>query len=107
MNAIEIVKAFNKKNNWSDENDSVFETLNEFKVFSEVIDKRRWYNSTFNVSMIEGNLICYNWAENTGDDSLSDIGWEPDISSIRFCESYPVTVTRYRPIIDPAPEAST
>lgn len=97
ISAIDFVKAFNAKNGWGTTTRDIFETLNESKrVFNGDRDDHRWWTTVSRVCEIEGKFIGYEYAECTGDDSLSDMGWEPDESSICFCEPYKVTQTLYR-----------
>lgn len=101
MTAIEFLRNHNAENNWGVEERDLFETLNESKrVHEQRRAVHRWWNSVYRVCEIEGNLIGFTWAESTGDSDLSDLGWEPHLEDIHFCEKHEevVTLTKFRKI---------
>lgn len=67
-------------------------------VDSEIVNSHRWYDEKSVVVKIEDRFIQYQYYHVTGDNSLSDMGLEFDLSSVVFCEEYQVTITKYRPI---------
>ena len=56
--------------------------------------------SVYRVCEIEGRFIGFPWAEATGDSNASELGWEPDLEGIHFCEKYEevVTLVKFRKI---------
>ena len=97
MNAFDFVAEKNKADGYGVDKDSVFEALTESDtIYSEVKSEQRWWNSVFRVAKVGDELIGYMWAEATGDNNAGDLGWEPDADTICFCESFDVTVTKYR-----------
>ena len=89
--------AYNKKNGWNIEDDSLIETLFESgdELYHDVIDSRRWWDDVFVVKKIDGMLIGYMDAKTTGDRSPREVGWEFDKDTI--CKVKPVekTITIY------------
>ena len=83
-------------------NDSdIVEVLRERgEVYSEIGASHRWYDEKMVVVEIDNHLIQFDWYHLTGDTSVSDMGLEFDLSSVKLCEAYQVTVTQYRPIVD-------
>ena len=72
--------------------------LESEEVYSEIGAAHRWYDEKTVVVEIEGKLIQFDDYHLTGDNSKSDMGLEFDLSSVKFCEAYQVTVTKYRPV---------
>ncbi len=68
------------------------------EVYSEIGSAHRWYDEKTVVVKVDGWLIQFDDYHLTGDNSKSDMGLEFDLSSVKFCEAYQVTVTKYRPI---------
>lgn len=84
--------AYNQKNNWSIENDSLIETITEGPVvYEEKVSESRWWNNEFRVTKIDGMFIGYGYAQANRDESIRDLGWEFDESTI--CEVEPVEKT--------------
>lgn len=81
----------------------VFESVD---VYEEETGSRRWWIDTFKVVKLGDLLIGFDYAKTTGDDSLSDIGWEFDESTICEVEQYEHKETRYRPAQKRDAEAS-
>lgn len=54
-------------------------------------DKHRWYNSFNCVVKIGDNYFMFDYADNTGDMGLDEIGWEFDLTSV--CEVEPIEKT--------------
>ena len=66
---------------------NLIETLTEADVFfKETVGTHRWWNDELRVVKIGDNYIGYLWANSTGDTSLSDLGWEFNLSSAKFYE---------------------
>ena len=81
--------AYNQKNNWSLENDSLIETITEAHViYEEKLSKGRWWNNIFRVTQIDGMFIGYEYAQANRDESIRDLGWDFDERTI--CQVWPV-----------------
>ena len=90
-----------EKKEWGTDEDDLIEALTEAKrLYREEIGQHRWWNEFRYVVEIDGMLIGYIHAEANRDESMSDLGYEFDVSSI--CEMRPVekTVTVYEPIAE-------
>jgi hypothetical protein len=84
---------------WGTTDKDFAEVLLESKeLYSEIGSSHRWYDEKTLVVQVEGKLIQYDDYHITGDNSASDMGLDFDLSSVKFCEAYQVTVTKYRPI---------
>lgn len=94
-----ILEGESKRNGWGTTDRDFAEILTESKeVYSEIGFSHRWYDEKFVVVQIDDKLIGYDWYHLTGDGSISDMGLKFDLSSVKFCEEYQVTVTKYRTI---------
>lgn len=79
---------------------NLIELLTEIKeVYSESTGEHRWWNEILNVVKVGDRFLGYVWAENTGDNSIFDAGWEFDLSSVKFYEPKEVTVTKYVEVV--------
>ena len=79
------IKKYNKEHKYGIDDEDIIETITEAQIiYTEVTEKHRWWNDTFNVCNLNGLLIGYDWAETTGDMGIFDVGWEFDPKSI--CE---------------------
>jgi hypothetical protein len=67
------------------------------QIYKENMGSHRWWDDWFYVVKIDDLLIGYLGARANRDESITEIGWEFDLSSI--CEVEPVEVTTvvYRP----------
>lgn len=87
---------------WGTTDSDLVEVLTESaeskELYSEIGPSHRWYDEKMVVVQIEGKLIQYDDYHLTGDISASEMGLEFDLSSVKFCEAYQVTVTKYRPV---------
>lgn len=72
--------------------------LDSEEVASEIGYSHRWYDDKTVVVRIKDKLLQYDWYHMTGDNSASDMSLDFDLASVKFCESYQVTVTKYRPL---------
>ncbi len=100
---IEYIKGYNKKMGWPEiqSDTDILEILQGVKqVHKEVTNERRWWNDTVIVVKLEDKYIQYGYADNTGDSSLNDLGWEFHIGTV--IEVKPVekvvTTTEYVPV---------
>ena len=97
--AINFIKQYNADNGYNTDLNSIFDTLTEANtVYKESKGNRRWWKDVFNVVEIQGRFIGYDWAESTGDESPTELGWSPNANSIYFCEPVEVTITKYKKI---------
>ena len=79
---------------------NLIEVLTEApQVYSEPAGTHRWWNDVLNVVKIGDKFLGYIWAENTGDNSIFDAGFEFDLSSVKFYEPKEVTVTKYVEVV--------
>ena len=65
------------------------------KIHSEEVSEHRWWIETLDVTNIEGRLVGYGWGKTTGDNALSDLGWEFDWGTVGFVKAKQVTTTVY------------
>lgn len=85
-----------KSNGWEAEDSDLLEVLREAKeVYREEVGQCRWWNEYLYVVEVEGVTIGYIYAEANRDESVSELGYEFDASTI--CEMRPVekTITVY------------
>ncbi len=94
-----ILEAHCIKNGWGTTERDFAEVLTEGReVYSEIGSSHRWYDEKFIVIKIDDNYIGYNYYHVTGDNGISDMGLDFDLSSVCFCEEYQVFITKYRAI---------
>ena len=82
----------------ANDSDIVEVLLERGEVYSEIGSSHRWYDEKMVVVEIDNHLIQFDWYHLTGDTSVSDMGLEFYLSSVRLCEAHQVTVTKYHPI---------
>ena len=108
MTAPEFLIAYNEKNGYPTSKDSLFEILTESNtVYIGDRSEHRWWTEVYRVCKIEDKLIGFIWAESTGDNCASDLGWEPNLDSIHFCEAYREITVKYRELQDDAMASPT
>lgn len=96
MNAKEFLKQYAEKQGYNTDDSTLEEILAESKIIHEERDgSHRWWFDLFRVAKIDGELIGYGWAENSGDMSIRDAGWEFDWSSVGFVDAKQVMTTTY------------
>jgi hypothetical protein len=97
-----ILESVCLREGWGTTDADFAEILSECEeIYSEIGSSHRWYDEKTVVVQIEGILIQYDWYHLTGDASASDMGLGFDLSSVKFCEAYQTTITKYRPISSP------
>lgn len=75
--------------------DIAYFLLEAKEVYSEIGHHHRWYDDKTVVVEVDGKFIQYDYYHFTGD---GNIELDFDLSSVKFCEPYQVTITKYRPI---------
>lgn len=70
--------------------------LNFTPIYDVVMDKHRWYYSTFRVTEVGSRLIGYKWYSVTGDMSIADMDLELDWSTVGFVHPVDVKTTIYK-----------
>lgn len=88
----EIVKqhlaAFAAKNNWGTDDDTLIEIITEGNhVYEEKISESRWWNNVYRVAEIDGMFIGYEYAQANRDESVRELGWDFDPTTI--CQVWP------------------
>jgi hypothetical protein len=79
--------------------EDIFDFLDNQKViYTEQYNEHRWWDEILVVVNIDDYFIGFLSATTTGDSSPNDLGWEFDENSVRFCESYVVSKTRFKRI---------
>lgn len=87
--ALEWLKAYNLKEGYTDTDRDIWETVSEAKNISRFeYGQHRWWNDYEYVVKIEDKYFRYIGAEANRDESMSDLGWDYDISTIY--EVYPI-----------------
>lgn len=85
-----------KANNWDSDDNTLIEILTESSVICESkISESRWWNNVFRVTEINGMFIGYDYAQANRDESVRDLGWDFDKSTIREVKPVQKTVTVY------------
>ena len=80
----EHLKKYCESNGWSTNMDTIKEVLIEAdSVWTGNESERRWWIDLTKVVEIDGVLIGFDYAHSTGDQSLSDLGWEFNFDSIK------------------------
>lgn len=99
---LEFLREYCRKNGYPVDEPNMLEVLREVgeEVENEITQKHRWYSDSRIVRKIEGRYISYAWAMTHGDESVRDLGWDFDWSSVIEVEPYEVTVTKYREVED-------
>lgn len=86
-----------QKNNWPTDNDTLIEILTEAnEVYVKKVSDSRWWYTEFIVADVEGMLIGYEYAKANRDESVRDLGWEFDETTICEVEAVQETVTVYK-----------
>lgn len=86
------------KNGYPITDGNLLETLTEAEsVYEEEGDAHRWWIDTFKVVKIGDKFIGYGWGKVTGDNGLSDTGWEFFKGSAVFCVPKTITNVIYVP----------
>ena len=95
----EFLEAVCKRDGFEPTTQNIVETVTEAKEVHRVIGgSHRWYDELEVVVKIDDKFILYDWFHVTGDNSIYDMGLAFNLSSVKFCEEYEVTVKKYRPI---------
>lgn len=91
------VAKYNESEGWETTDESIVETIREAgkKVWSGNNSSSRWWDNVFTVVELDGMLIGFWDAENTGDNTPSEVGWEFDPSTICEVVAKEKTVTYY------------
>ena len=90
------------KNNWPTDNDTLIEILTEAnEVYVKKVSDSRWWYTEFIVAEVDGMLIGYEYAKANRDESVRDLGWEFDESTICEVEAVQETVTVYKKLNPP------
>lgn len=90
-----------KKKGWEINEDNLDAELLEVlrgankQVHREEVSQHRWWNEFQYVVEINGMLIGYVYAEANRDESVEDLGYEFDLSTICRMRAVPKTVTTY------------
>lgn len=81
---------------WQPDNDTLIEIIMEARaIYEEITCERRWWNDTFKVVNINGLLIGFKSAKANRDESMQDLGWEFDQSTICEVKAVEKTITVY------------
>lgn len=92
-NVIEFLRKHCLDKGYGTSEADLFETLIESPwVHQEVVDRKRHWDEIRVVAEVEGNFIEFGYADATGDLSVKELGWEPDLSSARFVTRQVITV---------------
>lgn len=99
---LEFLRQICREEGYPENNPNMLEVLREEgqTISSETTGESRWWSDLTVTRFIRGKFIQFQWAKANRDESLHDIGWEFDWSSVIEVESYPKTVIAFRPIPD-------
>lgn len=96
--ALEHIKTYIKKMNWTVDNETILEVLMQARrVWQGNKDKHRWWTIYTYVVELDGMFIGYDYAENVGDMSVRDAGYEFDINTVQEYEPKEIKTTIYIP----------
>lgn len=88
-----------KDKGWEINEDTLIETLKEADQLSrEEISQHRWWNEYRYTVQIAGMIIGYIDAEANRDESVEDLGYEFDLSTICEMKAVEKTIIVYEPI---------
>ena len=93
------VKKYNESKGWPTDNDSLIETINEANsIWTGNRENHRWWDEIDKVVEIDGMLIKFVWAEANRDESIFELGWDFDESSIHEVRPREVKTIIYEPV---------
>ena len=88
-----------KKNDWDSDEEGIFELLMETDaIYREEVSEHRWWNEYRYVIDVDGVLIGFIYAEANRDESMADLGYEFDWSSVCEMRSVEKTITAYEKV---------
>jgi hypothetical protein len=95
----EHLKAYCEKEGWSTNDETLFELLFDApNLERKEVGQHRWWNEFRYVVEINGMLIGYIYAEANRDESMADLGYDFDPSTICKMTQVEKTIITYEPV---------